>query len=95
MAILVTGGTGYIGSHTVVELINRGESVVIVDNLSNSKECVLDRIEKITGKRPEFIKCDLLDAEKLDEVFDTHPEIDSVIHFAGLKAVGESCQMPP
>ena len=94
MSILITGGTGYIGSHTVVELINRGESVVIVDNLSNSKECVLDRIEKITGKRPEFIKCDLLDAEKLDEVFDTHPEIDSVIHFAGLKAVGESCQMP-
>ena len=69
MSILVTGGTGYIGSHTVVELISRGEEVIIVDNLSNSKSCVLDRIEKITGKRPEFILCDLLDAEKLDEVF--------------------------
>ncbi len=94
MSILVTGGTGFIGSHTVVELLTRGEEVVIVDNLSNSKLCVLDRIEKITGKRPEFIKCDLLDAALLDEVFDSHPEIDSVIHFAGLKAVGESCSLP-
>lgn len=94
MSILVTGGTGYIGSHTVVELINIGKDVVIVDNLSNSKICVLDRIEKITGKRPEFIECDLLDEKKLDEVFKTHPEIDSVIHFAGLKAVGESCSLP-
>ena len=94
MSILVTGGTGYIGSHTVVELISAGETVVIVDNLYNSKLCVLDRIEKITGKRPEFIKCDLLDADKLDEVFKTHPEIDSVIHFAGLKAVGESVSLP-
>ena len=65
MSILVTGGTGYIGSHTVVELLNIGEEVIIVDNLSNSKLCVLDRIEKITGKRPEFIKCDLLDMQKL------------------------------
>ena len=94
MSILVTGGTGYIGSHTVVELLNIGRDVVIVDNLSNSKICVLDRIEKITGKRPEFIKCDLLDAELLDRVFADHPEIDSVIHFAGLKAVGESCSQP-
>ncbi len=94
MAILVTGGTGYIGSHTTVELIKRGEDVVIVDNLSNSKLCVLDRIEKITGNRPEFIECDLLDAEKLDSVFETHRNIDSVIHFAGLKAVGESCSLP-
>lgn len=94
MAILVTGGTGYIGSHTTVELIKRGEDVIIVDNLSNSKVCVLDRIEKITGKRPEFIECDLLDAEKLDSVFDTYKNIDSVIHFAGLKAVGESCALP-
>ena len=94
MSILVTGGTGYIGSHTVVELINRGEEVVIVDNLSNSKVCVLDRIEKITGKRPEFIKCDLLDADMLDKVFADHPTIESVIHFAGLKAVGESCSLP-
>ena len=94
MSILVTGGTGYIGSHTVVELISRGEDVIIVDNLCNSKLCVLDRIEKITGKRPEFILCDLLDAEKLESVFDSHPEINSVIHFAGLKAVGESCALP-
>ncbi|MBO5907185.1 MAG: SDR family NAD(P)-dependent oxidoreductase, partial [Clostridia bacterium] len=94
MAILVTGGTGYIGSHTVVELLNIGEQVIIVDNLSNSKVCVLDRIEKISGKRPEFIKCDLLDKQSLDAVFASHPEIDSVIHFAGLKAVGESCALP-
>ena len=94
MSILVTGGTGYIGSHTVVELINSGEDVVIVDNLDNSKICVLDRIEKITGKRPAFIKCDLLDMDLLDKVFNDHPDIDSVIHFAGLKAVGESCRIP-
>ena len=94
MSMLVTGGTGYIGSHTVVELINNGYDTVIVDNLSNSKICVLDRIEKITGKRPAFIKCDLLDKEALDKVFADYPDIDSVIHFAGLKAVGESCSMP-
>ena len=94
MAVLVTGGTGFIGSHTVVELLQAGEQVVIVDNLVNSKKCVLDRIEKITGVRPEFILCDLLDREALARVFDTHPEIDSVIHFAGLKAVGESCELP-
>ncbi len=94
MSILVTGGTGYIGSHTVVELLNKGEEVVIIDNLSNSKLCVLDRIEKITGKRPEFIECDLLDAEHLENVFESHTDINSVIHFAGLKAVGESCALP-
>lgn len=94
MAILVTGGTGYIGSHTTVELLSTGENVIIVDNLCNSKLCVLDRIEKITGKRPEFIKCDLLDADALDAVLESHPEIDSVIHFAGLKAVGESVSLP-
>lgn len=94
MSILVTGGTGYIGSHTVVELIKAGESVVIVDNLSNSKLCVLDRIEKITGVRPQFVKCDLLDKATLDKVFEDYPDIDSVIHFAGLKAVGESCALP-
>ncbi len=94
MSILVTGGTGYIGSHTVVELLNSGESVVIIDNLSNSKLCVLDRIEAITGKRPEFIKCEMCDKKALDEVFDSHPEIESVIHFAGLKAVGESVSLP-
>lgn len=94
MAILVTGGTGYIGSHTVVELLNKSLDVIIVDNLSNSKLCVLDRIYEITGKRPAFIKCDLLDKEALDAVFSAHPEIDSVIHFAGLKAVGESVSVP-
>ena len=94
MAILVTGGTGYIGSHTTVELLSAGAEVIIVDNLSNSKALVIDRIEKITGKRPTFIKCDLLDKAALDEVFEAHPEIDSVIHFAGLKAVGESVSLP-
>lgn len=94
MAILVTGGTGYIGSHTVVELLKAGDDVVIVDNLSNSKLCVLDRIEGITGKRPVFYQVDLLDADALDEVFAKHPEINAVIHFAGLKAVGESCRLP-
>ena len=94
MSILVTGGTGYIGSHTVVELLSIGEDIIIVDNLCNSKICVLDRIEKITGKRPEFIKCDLLDADMLDKVFNDHPDISAVIHFAGLKSVGESVSMP-
>ena len=94
MAILVTGGTGYIGSHTVVELLNVGAEVIIIDNLSNSKALVVDRIEKITGKRPTFIKCDILDKEGLDGVFEKYPQIDSVIHFAGLKAVGESCSLP-
>ena len=94
MSILVTGGTGYIGSHTTVELIKAGYEVVIVDNLANSKICVLDRIENITGIRPKFYKCDLLDKEVLDDVFAENPEIDSVIHFAGLKAVGESCAIP-
>lgn len=94
MAILVTGGTGYIGSHTVVELLKANEKVIIVDNLSNSKESVIDRIEKITNKCPIFINCDLLNIEALNKVFINHPDIDSVIHFAGLKAVGESCSFP-
>lgn len=94
MSILVTGGTGYIGSHTVVQLIENGYDVVVVDNLRNSKLCVLDRIETITGKRPEFVKCDLCDKDALNEVFEKYPDIDSVIHFAGLKAVGESCAFP-
>ncbi len=94
MSILVTGGTGYIGSHTVVELIKIGCEVVIIDNLSNSKLCVLDRIETITGKRPTFIKCEMCDKEALDKVFVDHPDIEAVIHFAGLKAVGESVAMP-
>lgn len=93
MAILVTGGAGFIGSHTVVELLNAGEDIVILDNLSNSKECVIDRIETITGKRPKFYKADLLDLEECDKVF-AENNIESVIHFAGFKAVGESVEKP-
>ena len=93
MRILVTGGTGYIGSHTVVELQQAGHDVVILDNLSNSKEGVLDRIEAITNIRPVFYKADICDKESLNEVFDKE-KVDGVIHFAGLKAVGESVQKP-
>ena len=94
MSILVTGGTGYIGSHTVVELINAGYDAVIVDNLSNSKPEVLNRIEKITGKRPGFYNTDIRDKEGLKKVFSENPDIEACIHFAGLKAVGESVSMP-
>lgn len=93
MAILITGGTGFIGSHTVVELLNAGRDVVIVDNLSNSKKCVLDRIETITGKRPKFYEADLCDLAASEQVFKEN-KFDSVIHFAGLKAVGESVAKP-
>ena len=93
MAVLVTGGAGYIGSHTVVELIEANREVIIIDNFSNSKPEVLNRIEKITGKRPKLYACDLLDLEATRKVF-AENEIDSVIHFAGLKAVGESCAQP-
>ncbi|MBR4777807.1 MAG: UDP-glucose 4-epimerase GalE, partial [Lachnospiraceae bacterium] len=86
--------TGYIGSHTVVELQNAGYDAVIVDNLSNSKPEVLNRIEKITGKRPGFYNIDLRDKEGLKRVFAENPDIEAVIHFAGLKAVGESVGMP-
>ncbi|MBK2093355.1 UDP-glucose 4-epimerase GalE [Francisella philomiragia] len=91
--ILVTGGTGYIGSHTVVELLDRGYQVVVVDNLSNSKLSVVDRVKTITGKDFDFYEIDLLDKEKLEKIFQEH-NIDAVIHFAGLKAVGESVQKP-
>lgn len=94
MAILVTGGTGFIGSHTVVQLLEDGRDVVIVDNLCNSKICVLDRIKAITGKTCRFYKADLLDFEAIDRIFKENKDIDSVIHFAGLKAVGESVAMP-
>ena len=94
MSILITGGTGFIGSHTVVELIEAGETPIIVDNLCNSKKIVLDRIETITGIRPKFYEVDLCDAEALDKVFSENPDIESVIHFAGLKAVGESVAIP-
>lgn len=91
--ILVTGGTGYIGSHTVVELINNGYEVVIVDNFSNSKPLVLDRLKEITGKEIPFYELDLCDKEKLRKVFEEQ-KIDAVIHFAGYKAVGESVAKP-
>lgn len=93
MKILVTGGTGYIGSHTVVELLNRGDEAVIVDNLSNSHIQVLDRIERITGKRPEFVQADVCDFDQMDTIFQAHA-FDAVIHFAGSKAVGESVAKP-
>lgn len=93
MAILVTGGLGYIGSHTCVELINEGHKVVVVDNLLNSKELVKDRIKEITGSDIIFYKMDLLDSDGLKKVFSEN-DIDSVIHFAALKAVGESTVIP-
>jgi len=93
MKILVTGGAGYIGSHTVVELLNNNYEVVIVDNFSNSKPDVLDKIKLITGKDFKFYELDLCDKEKLEEVFKEN-DIDAVIHFAGYKAVGESVANP-
>lgn len=93
MTILVTGGMGFIGSHTVVELMTAGHRVIIVDNLCNSSEKVLDSIQKITGEKPLFYRADIRDKAALDEIFVAN-EIDAVIHFAGLKAVGESVQIP-
>ena len=93
MAILVTGGAGYIGSHTVVELLEAGEDIVIVDNFVNSKPEALDKRKKITGKDFKFYEVDILDEEKLEKVFKEN-NIESVIHFAGLKAVGESVVKP-
>ncbi|WP_314827086.1 UDP-glucose 4-epimerase GalE [Segatella baroniae] len=92
--ILVTGGTGFIGSHTTVELIEAGYQVVIVDNLSNSKIEVLDGIEKITGVRPAFEEVDLKDCQATENVFKKYPEISGIIHFAASKAVGESVEKP-
>ncbi len=92
--ILVTGGTGYIGSHTTVELQEAGYKVVIVDNLSNSYPEVIDNIEAITGIRPSFEKVDLIDKQATFKVFEKYPEIEAIIHFAALKAVGESVNMP-
>ncbi len=91
--ILVTGGTGYIGSHTCVALIESGYDVVVLDNLYNSNEHSLERIETITGKKPKFYQIDILDKEGLKKVFDEN-QIDAVIHFAGYKAVGESVRIP-
>ncbi len=93
MNVLVTGGAGYIGSHTCVQLLEEGHDIVIVDNLCNSSEESVHRIADLTGKTPVFYCFDLRDEAKLDEVFKKHP-IDAVIHFAGLKAVGESVEKP-
>ncbi|GAB7331061.1 hypothetical protein MBLNU13_g02552t1 [Cladosporium sp. NU13] len=93
-SVLVTGGTGYIGSFTALALLEADYKVVIVDNLYNSSEEVLNRIELICGKRPEYYSLDITDEKKLDEVFEQHPDIDNVIHFAALKAVGESGEIP-
>jgi UDP-glucose 4-epimerase len=92
--ILVTGGTGYIGSHTAVELQNAGFEVIIVDDLSNSGIDVLDNIEKITGKKPAFEQFNLADQEKTTDFFSRNRDIDAIIHFAASKAVGESVQIP-
>ena len=94
MSVLITGGAGFIGSHTAVEFLNAGYEVVIMDNFSNSKPVVLDRIREITGKDFKFYKADLLDVASMDKIFDENPDIDSCIHFAGLKAVGESVAKP-
>ena len=93
MAILITGGAGYIGTHTMVELLNAGRELVVVDNFINSKPCALDRVKQITGRDFKFYEVDLLDYDALERVFKEN-NIDSCIHFAGLKAVGESCQKP-
>lgn len=92
--ILVTGGTGFIGSHTTVELQQAGYNVVIVDNLSNSKIEVLDGIEKITGVRPAFENVDLREKNAVEAVFEKYPQIEGIIHFAASKAVGESVEKP-
>ena len=93
MAVLVTGGMGYIGSHTVVELIKAGYTPIIIDNLINSNESILDKIETITGVKPKFYKKDLVSIADIEEIF-VKEEINSVIHFAALKAVGESVEQP-
>ncbi len=94
MSVLVTGGAGYIGSHTVVELLGAGYEPVIVDNLSNSKKVAIDRIEQITGKKVKFYEEDCCDKAAMERIFEAEGDIDSVIHFAGYKAVGESVKEP-
>jgi UDP-glucose 4-epimerase len=93
MKVLVTGGAGYVGSHTCIRLLESGYEIIVVDNLSNSQEESINRVKRITGRDFKFYKADLLDKEKLDEIFKTN-KIDAVIHFAGLKAVGESVAVP-
>jgi UDP-glucose 4-epimerase len=92
--ILVTGGTGFIGSHTAVELINAGYEIILVDNFSNSNRRILKQLETILGQQPEFVELDLCDEAKVNEFAAQHPEITGVIHFAAYKAVGESVQQP-
>ncbi len=92
--ILVTGGLGYIGSHTCVELIQQGFEIIIVDDLSNSSKNVLDGIKKITGVSPEFVKLDLRDRKEVNRLFQYHPDLTGIIHFAAYKAVGESVKQP-
>ena len=94
MSILVCGGAGYIGSHTCVELLDAGCDIVVADNLSNSSEEALRRVEKITGKTVPFVKTELCNPHEVEALFAQHPDIDAVIHFAGLKAVGESVEKP-
>ena len=94
MSILVTGGAGYIGSHTVIELLNNDIDVVIIDDFSNSKPEVLEKIKKITGKKFRFYEVNYLDRQELEKVFQENPDIEGVINFAGFKAVGESVQKP-
>ena len=93
MSILVTGGAGFIGSHTCVELLNAGYEVVVVDNLYNASEKALERVEQITGKKVTFYEADILDRDALNAIFDKE-QVESVIHFAGYKAVGESVRKP-
>jgi len=93
MSLLITGGTGFIGSHTIVELLALDKDIIIVDNLSNSSTLVLDRIKQISGKSVTFIKADICDRQAMNQVFEQH-DIDAVVHFAGLKAVGESSTIP-
>lgn len=93
MSILVTGGTGYIGSHTCIELLKNNEDIIIVDNLSNSKKEMIEKIKQISRKDFKFYQVDLLDEKNMEEIFKEN-EIDEVMHFAGLKAVGESVKKP-
>mgnify|MGYP001061605458 CR=1 FL=1 len=94
MHIIVTGGAGYIGSHTCLELLNAGHQVTVIDNLSNSCEEPLHRVEKLTGRTVSLFEADLLDRETMEGIFDVCDDVSAVIHFAGLKAVGESVAMP-
>ena len=91
--ILVTGGCGYIGSHTVLELLNKDYDVVVVDNFSNSSFESIRRVQKITGKTVTFYEADIRDSEAMEKIFSAH-KFDAVIHFAAFKAVGESCRLP-